>query len=175
MASSSSEHAFAPYALALICAAFAAGILIGHLTQIPLPASVVCTGAATLLIVVLLGLRKMTAATAVVLIACTGCGIVLETNAHRPLANNRIKSLILDRTLTRNDSVELSGVVDEPLEYLPDGLYLSVRAERLRLHDSEVVASGTVRLLASFRDERTSEFQSLPLHYGARVRIMTTL
>jgi competence protein ComEC len=176
MASSSSEHSFAPYPLSLICAAFAAGILIGQLTQIPLPASIVLTGAATLLIVLLLRLRKMTAATFVVLIASTGCGIVLETNAHRPLANNRIKFLILDGTLTRNRSVELLGVVEQPLEYLPDGFYLTVRAERLRLHDSEVVASGRIRLLASFRDEHTqSAFQSLPLHCGARVRIVTIL
>ena len=176
MASSSSEHSFALHPLALICAASAAGILIGHLIQIPLRASVVLTGLATLPIVPLLRLRKMSAATCVVLIACTGCGIVLETNAHRPLANNRIKSLILDGTLTRNNSVELEGVVDQPVEYLPDGIYFVVRAERLRLHDREVTASGSVRLLASFRDERTqSAFESLPLHYGAQVRIATTL
>ena len=66
------------------------------------------------------------------------------------------------------ESLTLTGVLDGPVEFARDRLYLSLRVEQQPV--------GRVWLLASFRDTaREQEYRTLQLRYGTRIRVTTTL
>lgn len=66
------------------------------------------------------------------------------------------------------ESLTLTGVLDGPVEFARDRLYLSLRVEQQPV--------GRVWLLASFRDSaREQEYRTLQLRYGTRIRVTTTL
>src|SRR6266850_1516503 len=88
----------------------------------------------------------------------------------------RVKRLIADGLFGSNDPVELTGVLDGPPEYAHDRVYLPLRIKTLSFKGNDSRASGTVALVASFQTlEIEREYLDLDLHYGARIRVMTTL
>jgi competence protein ComEC len=81
-----------------------------------------------------------------------------------------------DNALAVNEPLELTAVVEGPLQSAPDGLYLTVRTESLLVRGSERTAAGDVLLLAHVSSpEVRSEYERLELRHGARLRVMTTL
>src|SRR6266850_6350658 len=88
----------------------------------------------------------------------------------------RVKRLIADGLFGSNDPVELTGVLDGPPEYAHDRVYLPLRIKTVSFKGNDLRASGTVALVASFQTpEIEREYLDLDLHYGARIRVMTTL
>jgi competence protein ComEC len=88
----------------------------------------------------------------------------------------QVKRLITDGLIGANDPVELAGVLDGPPEFARDRVYLPLRIETVSFKGHDLRASGTVALIASFQTrEIEREYLDLDLHYGGRIRVMTTL
>jgi competence protein ComEC len=165
----------------LVCAgSLVGGILIAHFfnadsSRFPI---ILALGLALLLFLAIVFLRshKHVASAWLVVAAFLLSGISLSLiDAQRP-DPSRIKSIFDDNALAANEPVELTAVVEGPVQSAPDGLYLIVRTESLRVRGSERAAAGDVLLLAHVANpEVRSEYQRLELRHGARLRVMTTL
>ena len=83
---------------------------------------------------------------------------------------------MISGTIAAGEPVELTGVLARYPESAPNGFYLTLRAEQLRMKDAEKTVSGVVTLLLPVQEKITEEdYQRLELRYGARVRVMTVL
>src|SRR2546423_8385840 len=135
----------------LVCAAsLASGILIGHFisadsSQFRIILAVVI---ALLLLLAIVFVRRHKHGASTLLVTATFLlsGILLAET--RELDPGRIKKMFDENALALNEPVELTAVVEGPGQSTPDGFYLTVKAERLRLRGSERAAAGDVLLLA---------------------------
>jgi competence protein ComEC len=120
--------------------------------------------------------RRPAAATGLILIGFFCSGISLFTAANRGTATDRIAHLCDSGAIAPGEPIEITAsVLGEP-EPAPGGFFLTVRAEEIRFKQRDQTASGTLLLTAALRDEVTrSAYESLELHHGARVRVMTSL
>ena len=115
-------------------------------------------------------------ASATVIVTFALAGFALLRIGEGRLDQNRIKQLIDTKILAEKEPVELTGVVQGPLQSTPDSLYLTLGAEALRWQNVERPASGIVQLVAhTSRPQLTSEYVKLNLRHGARIRVMTVL
>jgi competence protein ComEC len=172
----SHEYSFVPYPLALLAAAFSAGILIAHFFPIPLAVLLCFAAGASVLSLCLLHKRNAAWATLPIILATLLAGAALDTIEKRSAPESQIKRLFESGLIAAGDPVELTGVLKQPPEYTPDGFYLTIRAEKLRLRNIERPASGVVQLLAPVGDDSVrAEYEKLELRYGARVRVMAAL
>ena len=168
--------AFTRNPLAILAVAFAGGILVFHFRQLsPLwPLS----GAALFSVLEIWSLRRRAYLTASIwLLLIAGCrGAMLANLEQQRAPANQIKRLFEKGEIVSGDPVELTGMLDGPPETAPDGLYLKLRVDKIRLRDVERAAAGVVELLASERDRAThAEYHALELRYGARLRVMVRL
>jgi competence protein ComEC len=158
----------------------ASGVLIGHFlhadsTQFR---SVIVVGLSLLMLLAVIFVRRQRhgASTVLVLVAFLLSGISLSVNGDQRPDPSRIKRMFDDNALAVNEPVELTAVIEGPVQSAPDGLYLVVRTESLRVRGSERAAAGDVLLLAhAATSEVRNEYQRLELRHGARLRVMTTL
>jgi competence protein ComEC len=103
-----------------------------------------------------------------------GAALAVLEKASAPAS--QVKRLISDEVIGANEPVELTGVLNGPPEFARDRAYLPLRVESLSRKRVELKASGTVELQASFPTPSIkNEYMDLQLHYGARIRVMTTL
>ncbi len=180
MQSASREPSFATHPLALLLAALSAGILIAHFFPPSIKLLLVLTAGASLLPLWFLSNRNRNWParwpTVLLALATLSAGAVLEAIEQRPAPASEIKSLLEKGVISPGDPVELTGVLIQQPEYTPDGFYLTVRAEKLRLGNIERQTSGIVQLLAPSSDPSVKmEYDALELRYGARVRVMLVL
>src|ERR1051325_11702967 len=165
----------------LVCAAsLAGGILIGHfLTADSSQFRIALAVAIPLLLlvaIVFLLHQKIGVSTLLMLMTFLLSGISLSLIETRRPDPNRIKRMFEYDALAVKEPVELTAVVEGPLQSAPDGLYLTVRTESLLVRGSERTAAGDVLLLAHVSSpEVRSEYERLELRHGARLRVMTTL
>jgi len=167
---------FSPYPLALLFAAFAVGILVAHFHPLGLPLVLsLAAGTSILAVTSLLTLNNRWSTLAVILAVLCG-GAALDAIADRKPAENQIKRLIEEGQISNSEPVEVAGWLDRPLEYTPDGFYLTLRVESLRSRGFEHAAFGVVQLFAALPSEQTRlEYETLNLRYGARLRVVTAL
>lgn len=165
---------FAPHPLALMCAALAAGIAYAHFFPTRLSIFISLAAIALALLVLSLCKRSATLSMAVVLVATLLTGAVLERTDQRIPPENQIKRLLQEGKINSAEAVEIVGILDRPLEYTPNGFYLTLQIERLRRKEVEQSATGVVQLLVSSRGTTTVD-ESLGLRYGTRVRLVTML
>ena len=163
----------------LVCAAsLASGLLAGHFinadsSQFQIIIAVVV---ALLLFLAIVFVRRQKHGVSTLLVVATFLlsGILLAET--RELDPGRIKRMFDDNALAVNEPVELTAVVEGPVQSAPNGLYLTVRTESLRVRGSERSAAGDVLLLAHVSSpEVRNEYEHLELRHGARLRVMTTL
>ncbi len=165
------------YPLALLAAACATGILLARLTPLTLAHALSFGALCTKLAVVAFRRRKLQPATMFVALACLGAGASLaRVEGARGIAATSIRRLFEEGQMAAGDPVEATGVIERAPEVAPDGLYLALRVESVRLKNTERAASGTVSLFAPVRDAGAqARYDELELRRGGRVRVLTTL
>src|SRR5688572_9061930 len=153
------EASLSRHPLAQLAFAFSAGICVGNY----LPFTVVwVTGVVCTAVVLLAVLTRRLALASVVMsgaIAFAGATLVVQQSRNERGSELRV---FFGR------SVILTGVLVGPVE-TGDGLYLTLRVERLDVDGSSRVSSGVVSLRAP------AESHNPQLRFGARIRVVTTL
>jgi competence protein ComEC len=72
--------------------------------------------------------------------------------------------------------VEITGVVEGPLDSSHDKLYFTLKVEQLRHKRIDRQASGSIAVIAGVSDESArNDYQLLALSHGARMRVMTII
>ncbi len=106
--------------------------------------------------------------------ACAGAGLWALHAAQ--VAPSRVVRLHERGAWRIDEPVELIGTLANVPEAAPDRFYLSLNAEQLATLNQTHVASGTVQIIASLRDDAArQDFAALQLDYGTRVRMLVTL
>ena len=170
------QACFTQHPLAQLAIAFIAGILIASWFAPSLALSL--SPLALFSVVTLLSLlrNRLALAALSLLLAMFLAGASLAVLEKTGSTAGRVKRLIADGLCGSHDPVELTGVLDGPTEYARDRVYLPLRIETVSFKGNDLRASGTVALVASFQThEIEREYLDLDLHYGARIRVMTTL
>jgi competence protein ComEC len=167
---------FSLYPLAILAVCFATGI-VGARFAVPSLAVFVSGGAACSLLLIF-AYQKENKVLAPLLLAVAifslgGASAVIE---KKNIAPDRVLKLFETGKIAAGQPVEVTGVLDRPPEYGPDGFYLALRCERLLINESEQTASGTVWMFAPARDRGSGkDYDDLELRYGARIRVMVAL
>ena len=146
--------------LAQLAIAFSAGICAAH--YFPVGAAVLCVAGALCTLAAVIGVlkRRHSLAGVMLLLAIGLAGAVLALQERKSDEHNELKEFL-------GKPVILTGVIDGPPAMAKDRLYLMLRVERLDVDGSTRSASGVVSLVALFKSD--------DLHYGARIRVATTL
>lgn len=169
------QPSFVSHPLALLAACLMAGILAAGFVAMPLggclAAGVICSAGA----VWFLSRRRLTGATLAAACAFFCAGAALES-FEKGAGANSVRRLFDAGALTSGDPAEAAGVLKRAPEPAPDGFYLTLSVEKLRVGDTERSASGVLWLFAPARDRSVrDEYEALGLRYGARVRVMSAL
>ncbi|HEX8721683.1 MAG TPA: ComEC/Rec2 family competence protein [Pyrinomonadaceae bacterium] len=177
MATVSSSPEFSAYPLAVLAAAFAAGVLLARLPPAP-PAPCVAAAALAAAAALFAFLKKRDAACArlvVLAFACAGGALyALEAKAAR--AESRLRGFYERGEIAPGEPVELTGVLERAPELAPRGMLLALRAESVRHRSAESACAGRVELFAPARGgAAAAEYESLELRRGARVRVAAAL
>ena len=166
--------------LLILVASLAGGILLGHWinvdsSRVRIAAAIVIA----LLIVVSIGFlrrQRQIVATPVVIFIFFISGFSLAAIENRKPEPNSVKRMFDDQVLAPGEPVELTGVVDGTPESAPDGFYLRVITEKVRVHQIERAVSGNVLLLThTANQEVRAAYDNLELRHGARIQVMTVL
>ncbi len=164
--------------LLLIAVSVAAGILCAHAFHLQSRLAVILSGlAAVCLAGCSLAMRQRRAAGALALVAAFfSTGVALAADHERPSALTRVAQLLDSDSISISDPVELTGVIEGQPESAPDGIYLSIRAQQVRVRGVESDVTGKVLLLAGFSSaQMAAEYAQLDLRHGARLRVLVTL
>src|SRR5688500_12731792 len=147
--------AFNPYPLALLAAAFVAGIFFAHLFSLPLPLCPAFAAGAFVLAVAACPAQKRATLTIAIAFVLAGAALAATTEAVS-IRGNRLKIFYDEKRIASGDPVELVGVVARAPESAPDGFYLAIRLEKIRFKEEEHDASGAVQLFAAVRDRKST-------------------
>lgn len=157
----------------MVALCFACGILIAKSFAVSL--ILISSGGACLLAAAVLCLslkrESLCALTLCLSFACAGAAswAVFEESQNSGL---RLRAMIEGGLIKSDDAVELTGVIYQVPEAMPDGASFVINLEAVRFKDTEQVARGQVRLFAQVTNKRTyALYQNLKLEYGARIRI----
>lgn len=165
----------AAYPLAQLASAFALGIVLASRLQsvfLPCAVAVVLASAA----VAFLLKRKLQAATLAVLLTTALLGSAFAVAAKTSTQPHRLKLLLEEGTIKIGAPVELFGVLEREPELAPERLFLHLRVRQIRHANSNRPAAGDVLLLVRMTEKNAKdEIDALDLHYGARLRVTTTL
>lgn len=167
---------FAHHPLASLALTFALGIVIGHFIASSLVSFIAYGGKSSILVVYFFARGKHRFASFFLVMAFLCLGASLALIEKRGAATNRIRRLYDEGIVASGDPVEVMGVLQSAPELAPDGLYLTVKVERIRIKNEERTASGVVSLFALMRsNEIRTDYDKLELHYGARLNVLTAL
>lgn len=120
--------------------------------------------------------KKAAAATFALIISFATIGALLSAGERNSVVASRLKHLFDERVITPDDPVEITGALLLPPEPAPGACYLEIESEELRLRNEVRPATGCVRLILPLADgDAASEFKSLALDYGSRVRTLVRL
>jgi hypothetical protein len=134
MCAVSHRPAFNPHPLALLAASFAAGILLAHVNASPpLYLSLASSALCTLLALVAFKRRQVKLATLSLMIAFMCTGATASQIEGRSVETERVRRLYEEGRVASGDPVEVTGVVVRAPEFAPDGFYLTLRVERVRV------------------------------------------
>jgi hypothetical protein len=176
MKTSPHQARFTQHPLAQLASAFIAGILTASWFVPGLALSLSLLALFSVFTLLALSRNRIAPAALSLLLAMFLAGASLAVLEKADTAAGRIKRLIADGLFGPNDPMELAGVLDGPPEFARNGIYLPLRIETVSFKSNNLRASGTVALIASFQTpEIEREYLDLDLHYGSRIRVMTTL
>ncbi len=176
---------FSLYPLAILSVCFATGIVIARfalqLLQAPpaqqaLPVFVACGAVCSLLLFFAYQRRHHTLSTFLLAVAIFCLGGAFMVVEKKSVAPDRVLKLFESGRIAASQPVEVTGTLERPPEYGPNGFYLALRCERILINGIDQAASGIVWLFAPVRDRRVADdYDELELRYGARIRVMTAL
>ncbi len=169
--------ALAHHPLAILAVSFVAGIVIARFCLSSLAAFLSCGAVCSLLVIYFYAKRKQGIATVMLALALLCMGAALAVIEKRSVGQNRVQRFYDSGLIASGQPLEVTGALDSPPEFAPDGFYLSLSVEQLRIRDDAGQnASGVVWLFVPVRDAGiAAEYDALELRYGARVRVMTAL
>jgi competence protein ComEC len=157
-------------------AALTAGILVARAFGVGRGRAVVLLIVAIAFSMILVSRRKEFAATVALIISFAAAGALLSLGDRTIENTSRIAALFDTKVITPDDPLELIGLLYAPPEPAPGIYYLDVSAERLRVRDQAMPATGRARLMISTRDQESQrDFASLRLDYGSRIRVLVRL
>src|SRR5436190_7247770 len=120
--------------------------------------------------------RVAASATALLLLSFVCAGYALAFAEVQRILPNRIVTMLDGGAVAPGEPVELTGSINGEPESAPDGFYLSLSAEQVRIRNHDQPASGTIMLMANVGDSSVrANYDRLALHHGARLRVMTVL
>jgi competence protein ComEC len=167
---------FNAHPLALLATAFAAGILLAHFSTLPLRLSLGTAALCSLLALVGFKRRRLTVAATFLVLAFTCLGAAFALFERGSVGAERVRRFYDEGRIASGDPVELTGVLARAPEFAPDGFYLALRVERLRVRGEEHAASGALELFAPVEDAGARvRYEELELRRGARVRALVAL
>ncbi|MGQ0541277.1 MAG: ComEC/Rec2 family competence protein [Blastocatellia bacterium] len=161
--------AFSMYPMVTLAAAFAAGIVAAQFADVDW--KLFLTAGACLGLVAVAFSRKAFAAIFVfAAFFCVG-GFCYQIETESVSAH-RLKRMFDDGRVESGEPAEIEGEILGAPEPAHEGLFITLRAEKIIYRGTEQKASGSIRLFAPFYDlETTAEFDKLGLRSGARVRV----
>jgi competence protein ComEC len=166
----------APHPLAALALSFALGIIFAHTFATSLAAILSCGGISSLLVLCFYFKAQPRIAAMLLASAFLCAGASLAVIEKGSVAADRVRRFYERGAAASGEPLEVTGVLESAPEFAPDGIYLSLKVEKLRLRDVEQKASGVVSLFAPVRDkEIQAEYDALELRYGARLSVMTAL
>ncbi|HEX8422341.1 MAG TPA: ComEC family competence protein, partial [Pyrinomonadaceae bacterium] len=174
---STHKPSFNPYPLAVLAAAFAVGILVVRIAELPLSSTLISGLVCTLVALVAFKRRRAKLASVSLAFAfvCMGA-CVSQVEGRRSAAVGRVRQLYEEGRIASGDPVEVTGVAVRAPEFAPDGFYLTLRVERVRMRGAEQAATGGVELFAPVGDAQARvRYEELELRRGARVRALVAL
>jgi len=155
---------------------FACGILFASLINIDLRLTILNCAIFAISAIVL---RRQNLATFLILIAFASAGAVSFEVEKLSISPDRIRVLYDNETVRSGDSVEVEGVLLGRPEPSIDGLFLTLRTEKLVYQGTSRDVSGSIRLFLPESDdgiEATVQISEFPeLKYGSRLRIACKL
>lgn len=162
--------------LALLAATFALGILAAHFIALPLILCLVASAVGAVASLYFYSRQQATLATLCIAFAFCLAGTALALLETRSIAANRVQRFFDEGIIASGDPIEVTGVLTNAPEASPDSLYLTLRVEKIRFREIELVAAGLVWLVVPVHSVAAREaYEQLELRYGARVRVMTAL
>lgn len=165
------RNLFSHYPLFQLALAFSAGIFIANTVHLKLVIPIMLSATGSFLAVLMLLSKRLLIAAIALLSAFLFAGAALCSIEKGARHTGNLKEFV-----TGDRQVTLTGVLDQPLSFASDRVYLLLRVERLNLTGNDTSASGLVSLLAPLKNaEGEKEFRQLNLHYGTRIRVKTTL
>jgi len=168
--------ALAQYPMATLALFFAFGIIIARVSAASLPILVASGGASSILLIYFLAKREQHTASLFLWLSFLFLGAGFASIEEKSIAPDRVRRLYEAGVVASGDPVEVTGVLSRAPEPAPDGLYLTLKVEKIRATNQERVASGHLSLFASMRGDQTRKaYEVLELRYGARISVMTTL
>lgn len=173
---SSHRPSFNAHPLALLAAAFAVGILLARFTSLTLHLSLAAAALCVLLALVGFKRRRLNVATTFIVLAFACLGAAFAVVERSNVGVERVRRFYEEGRIASGDPVEVTGVVARAPEFAPDGFYLMLRAERVRVRGEERVAAGALELFAPAGDAGARvKYAELELRRGARVRALVAL
>ena len=162
--------------LARLALSFAAGILLATLCDTSLTAWLSSACVSSILLFYFYAKGRPALATLLIALAFLSAGGALSVIEKRSVSQNRVQRFFEEGAIHSGEPVELTGVLEGAPESAPDGFYLALNVEKLRIREEEKDASGVVWLFAPVREGAAgAEYEALELRYGARLRLMTAL
>ncbi|MFL6207514.1 MAG: ComEC/Rec2 family competence protein [Pyrinomonadaceae bacterium] len=162
--------------LALLAAAYAAGVLLAH-ARAPTLRWALAGGALCFVTAAVALVRyRLTCSTLSVCAAFVCAGLALSLVEQRSTGAERVRRLYDDGLLAADEPLEVTGGLARAPEVAPDGLYLALNVEQLKRRTQDMPATGTLELFAPARDAATrAAYDELELRRGARVRVLVVL
>jgi len=173
MPTTATINRFASWPLLWLALSFCVGIALSRVVAIPLTVAVATT--------ILLGItaffsRKHIAATVVASAAFATLGVVCDLAERTNISTDRLKGFYENGTLHSGNPVEVEGSVVGYPETSPDGLFITLAANRILYRDKETKVSGNVRLFLPIEhDSAKAEVNELAIAYGTRIRVLARL
>jgi competence protein ComEC len=162
--------------LALLAAAYAAGVLLAHARAPSLRWALAGGALCFITAAVALVHHRLICATLFVCAAFMCAGLALSLVEQRSTGADRVRRLYDDGLIGADEPLEVTGVLARAPEVAPDGLYLAFRVEQVKRKMRDVTATGTLELFAPARDAAArGAYDELELRRGARVRVLVAL
>ena len=167
----------ANHPLVLIALGITTGILLAHYqSHFKLAVALIIVGLGFFLFAVWVYRRVAAIATASLMLSFSCAGYELAFVQEQAISPNRIVRMFERGELLPDEPVELTGSIKGEPEPAPDGFYLNLSAEQIRMRGQDRDVSGSAMLLAHVADSSVrANYDRLQLRHGARIRLLTIL
>ncbi len=173
---------FSRQPLTLLALAFAAGISVAHAITLSLRLLLACGACYFTLALFSFVKQKLTHTTVFVLGAFVCVGALVAVVEQGSVRLDSLGRFYESGRIESGVPVEVTGVLARGPEVAPDGLYLTLRVERVGYKAAETVAvgevaaTGMVELFAPTREASArAAYEALELRRGARLRVLVRL